>query len=335
MKEDSIDDILNMIDRGDYLIPEFQRGYVWSANQVKGFISSLYKGYPSGSFLIWKTAKPSEIRGGHGNENLVFKNLILDGQQRLTTIYTIFKGKTPEWYEGASLRTDLYFNLETEVFQYYKLREMSGKKEWLHVSEFLVNGGLLGFMGRLGQLEDEEREFYMKKEIMERLTQLGQMNSYQYHIQKVEFIEVEKVVEIFNLVNKSGTTLNESDLALAIISSTWKGTKERFREKIVEYEAANYDLEFNFFTRLINMLTTDQARYGQIAKKGPKDFEEAWDKINRSLAYLMNILREDAYIDSNKNLSSIYVMYTLVYYLSKNGNKSKSFFSTSLPILIK
>ena len=69
------------------------------------------------------------------------------------------------------------------------------------------------------------------------------------------------------------------------------------------------------------MLTADQARYGQIAKQTTKDFEIAWDKINRSLPYLINILREDAYIDSNQNLSTIYVLYTLVYYLAKNGNK--------------
>lgn len=320
----NITELLTSIDRGDYLIPEFQRGYVWNANQVKGFINSLYKGYPSGSFLIWKTEKPSETRGVVDNHNLVYKNLILDGQQRLTTIYTIFKGKTPAWYEGVSLRTDLYFNLETEIFQYYKLREMQGKKEWIHVSDYLINGSLTGFMSRIGEHEEEVRNFYFQPKIMERLTKLGRIESYGYHIQEVQLTEVEEVVQIFNLVNKSGTTLSESDLALAIVSSTWEGTKEKFRKQIKEYNKANYNLDFNFFTRLLNMLTTDQARYGQIAKQTATGFDAAWDKINRSLPYLMNILREDAFIDSNNNLSSIYVIYTLVYYLSKNDNKFSS-----------
>ena len=263
-------------------------------------------------------------QGEGGNPNLVFKKLILDGQQRLTTIYTMFRGETPHWYEGASLRTDLYFNLNTEEFQYYRQREMSGKAEWIHVSDFLINGALKGFMSRISALSQEDRDFYLQSDAMERLTMLGQMEDYAYHIQEVQFKEVEKVVEIFNLVNKAGTTLNESDLALAIISSTWDGTKDKFRDQISQYEKANYRLDFNFFTRLLNMLTTDQARYGQIAKQTEADFDTAWDKINRSLPYLMNILREDAFIDSNENLSSIYVLYTLVYYLAKNDNKFPS-----------
>lgn len=322
--EKPIKELLTSIDNGEYLIPEFQRGYVWNADQVKAFIRSLYYGYPSGSFLIWKTKQPSEIRGSNINNNFVHKHLVLDGQQRLTTIYTIFNGKTPDWYEGVSLRTDLYFNLEKEEFQYYRLREMEGKKEWIEVSSFLVNGGLKGFMSKVSQLSEEERTFYFSPLILGRLTQLGQMEDYGYYIKEIQIDEVEKVVDIFNLVNKSGTTLSESDLALAVMSSTWAGTKERFRLQISEYEKANYNLDFNFFTRLINMLTSDQARYAQISKQTTKDFELAWNKVNRSLPYLINILREDAYIDSNENLSTIYVLYTLVYYLAKNDNKFPS-----------
>lgn len=322
--EKPIKELLASIEKGEYVIPEFQRGYVWNAEQVKGFVKSLYLGYPSGSFLIWKTEKPSEIRGNTVENNLIFKNLILDGQQRLTTIYTMFKGQTPDWYEGASLRTDLYFNLEKEEFQYYRHREMDGKKEWIEVSSFLVGGGLTGFMARLGSLNEEDRSFYIRSDILERLTQLGRMDDYGYYIKEIQIPEVEKVVDIFNLVNKSGTTLSESDLALAIISSTWEGTKDKFRKKIEEYEKANYNLDFNFFTRLINMLTTHQARYRQISKQTVDDIEIAWDKINRSLPYLINILREDAFVDSNQNLSTTYVLYTLIYYLSLNENKFPS-----------
>ena len=117
--EKKISEILLSIENDEYTIPEFQRGYVWNSKQVKSFFRSLYLGYPSGSFLIWKTKEPSKIRGEQKDSNSIFHQLILDGQQRLTTIYTIFKGETPEWYEGVSLRTDLYFNLETEEFEYF------------------------------------------------------------------------------------------------------------------------------------------------------------------------------------------------------------------------
>src|SRR6056300_1514184 len=150
--EKKISEILHSIDNGEYTIPEFQRGYVWNSNQVKGFFRSLYLGYPSGSFLIWKTKDPSKIRGTVTETNSIFHQLILDGQQRLTTIYTIFKGTTPDWYEGVSLRTDLYFDLNSEEFEYFMQRKMSNKPEWIHVSEFLKKGGVNYFISNLGSM---------------------------------------------------------------------------------------------------------------------------------------------------------------------------------------
>lgn len=320
--EKPILEILTSIDKGEYLMPEFQRGYVWNANQIKGFIRSLYLNYPTGSFLIWKTETPSEIRGGNANNNLIYKNLILDGQQRLTTIYTIFKGETPDWYEGVALRTDLYFNLNKEEFQYYQPKEMEGKPEWIHVSNYLVNGGLGNFMGQIATFPDDARNYYVQPHIIERLTQLGAVLNYGYYIKEISLDSVEKVVEIFNLVNKSGTTLRGDDLALAIITSTWSNTKERFRKQIQKYKKHNYHLDFNFFTRTLNMIITNRGRYtSEIGKKENEDFNLAWDKMNKSLSYLINILREDAYIDSNNNLSSVYVLYTLVYFLAMQDNK--------------
>lgn len=318
--ETKITKLISAIESGEYLMPEFQRGYVWNASQVKAFVRSLYLGYPTGSFLIWKTAKPTEIRNNVVNQNLVQKKLILDGQQRLTTIYTLFKGETPEWYEGKSLRTDLYFNLNTEEFQYFMPRSMSGKIEWLNVSDYLVRGGFTAFMAETQNMSEEDRAYYLGP-AMSKLIQLGNMLEYGYYIKEIEHESPEAVVEIFNLVNKSGTTLSESDLALALISSTWSGTKERLREKVEQYEKIFYKLDFNFFTRLLNILTTKQAKYGQIGKVTSDQFDKAWNKLNRSLDYLINILREDAYISSNEDLSSSYPFYTLVYYLVENGNR--------------
>ena len=82
----SIDDILNRIDSGDYAMPQFQRGYVWNRAQVRKLMTSLYKGYPVGAILLWQTpVEDADIKGekviGQGTVNL-----ILDGQQRMTTL---------------------------------------------------------------------------------------------------------------------------------------------------------------------------------------------------------------------------------------------------------
>lgn len=321
--EKKISEVLHSIDNGEYTIPEFQRGYVWNSKQVKSFFKSLYLGYPSGSFLIWKTKDPSKIRGTVQESNSAFHQLILDGQQRLTTIYTIFRGATPDWYEGVSLRTDLYFNLETEEFEYYMQKKMSSNLEWVNVSNFLRKGGISAFITEIQALDDEKRDYFQGK--LTTLIKLGAIQDYSYYIKEITITEIDKVVEIFNLVNKTGTTLNESDLALAIITSNWPEAKDRFREASADYEKYNYDFSFRHYTRFLNIFCTERGKYSdEIGKITPDQFETEWKEIKKVLAYLINILRDKAFIDSSDSYSSLYVFYVLGYYLKKNGGQFKS-----------
>lgn len=321
--EKKISEILHSIDNGEYTIPEFQRGYVWNSNQVKSFFRSLYLGYPSGSFLIWKTKDPSKIRGNFTDTNSVFHQLILDGQQRLTTIYTIFKGETPDWYEGVSLRTDLYFNLETEEFEYFMQKKMGNNSEWVNVSNFLSEGGVSSFINKIQTFESETQNYYLNK--IGVLNKLSSIQDYGYYIKEITLSELDRVVEIFNLVNKTGTTLNESDLALAVITSNWPDAKDKFREATKEFKQYNYELTFRNYTRLLNIFCTERGRYSnEIASIQPNEFENAWKEIKKILSYLINILRDKAFIDSSDSFSSLYVFYVLGYYLKKNDGKFKS-----------
>ena len=321
--EKKISDILHSIDNGEYKIPEFQRGYVWNSKQVKGFFRSLYLGYPSGSFLIWKTKDPSKIRGSLTETNSTFHQLILDGQQRLTTIYTIFRGETPDWYEGVSLRTDLYFNLESQEFEYYMQKKMSNNPEWINVSDFLSKGGVSTFITEIQSLEEEKKNYYLSKIVV--LNKLGSIQDYGYYIKEITITELDKVVEIFNLVNKTGTTLNESDLALAIITSNWPEAKDRFRDASSEFMTHNYDFSFRNYTRFLNIFCVERGKYSdEISSINPDQFEQTWKEIKKILSYLINILRDKAFIDSSESFSSLYVFYVMSYYLKKNGGQFKS-----------
>jgi uncharacterized protein with ParB-like and HNH nuclease domain len=95
-----ISDLIKQIKMGELILPEFQRGYVWRSEQVKRDVVSLYRKYPTGHFLIWKTYNPQPARGQSPPSENSFSRLILDGQQRLTSIFTLFEGKPPAFYEG-------------------------------------------------------------------------------------------------------------------------------------------------------------------------------------------------------------------------------------------
>ena len=87
-----ISTILSQIDLGSYAIPVFQRGYVWNRDQVRKLMNSLYKGYPIGELLVWNTSTDPELSRGDGQLTPGNVNLILDGQQWMTTLYGVIYG---------------------------------------------------------------------------------------------------------------------------------------------------------------------------------------------------------------------------------------------------
>ena len=106
--------ILDQVDAGTVLLPEFQRGYVWNRDQVRGLMRSLYRGYPVGALLVWET--DADVPGGRGAASASgTRSLLLDGQQRVTTLYGIVRGTPPAFFEGdpRGVQQNLRFNVET------------------------------------------------------------------------------------------------------------------------------------------------------------------------------------------------------------------------------
>lgn len=90
--------ILDQIDLNAIALPVFQRGYVWNREQVRALMRSLYRRYPVGSLLVWVT-DPGNAGGSNGRHSGPVR-LLLDGQQRITTLYGIIQGKPPAFLTG-------------------------------------------------------------------------------------------------------------------------------------------------------------------------------------------------------------------------------------------
>jgi len=97
--------ILDKIDENQLFVPAFQREYVWKRNDAKNLISSLIKDYPTGTILTWETNNPPELKGNYKyNENKGSVKIILDGQQRITTLYMLMRGEIPPYYTKKKLK---------------------------------------------------------------------------------------------------------------------------------------------------------------------------------------------------------------------------------------
>src|ERR1700739_3807784 len=110
--EASVQELVDMIERGELRLPEMQRRYVWHSTRVRDLLDSLYRGYPSGAILVWETDEQVPIQqfGVSQNAN-PYQNtrLLLDGQQRLTSLSAVIRG-TPVTVRGKKKPIDILFN---------------------------------------------------------------------------------------------------------------------------------------------------------------------------------------------------------------------------------
>jgi len=106
--------LVDMYKRGELRLPEIQRHYVWRGTRVRDLLDSLYRGYPSGSILMWETDEPVPTRDfAIAQETNAFagRKLLLDGQQRLTSLTAVLNG-VPVQVRGRKRPIDILFNLE-------------------------------------------------------------------------------------------------------------------------------------------------------------------------------------------------------------------------------
>jgi len=112
--EATVEELVSKIERGELRLPEMQRRYVWRSSRVRDLLDSLYRGYPSGAILIWETDEvvPQQAFAVEQQSNPYAKTqLLLDGQQRLTSLSAVIRGK-PVQVNGRVRPIELLFNLD-------------------------------------------------------------------------------------------------------------------------------------------------------------------------------------------------------------------------------
>jgi hypothetical protein len=110
----NVNELVGMIRRGELRLPEMQRRYVWRAPRVRDLLDSLYRGYPSGSILVWETDQEQPTRDlavAQQASPFAGHKLLLDGQQRLTSLSAVLEGE-PIKVRGRKREIDILFNLD-------------------------------------------------------------------------------------------------------------------------------------------------------------------------------------------------------------------------------
>jgi hypothetical protein len=315
----TIQELIAQIRADEIVLPEFQRGYIWTRDQVRKLALALYKNYPTGHLLIWKTLKPGGVRGG-ASKTGGYAQLLLDGQQRLTSMYVLFEGKPPPFYDGENLFFELYFNVQTEEFRFWQKSLMEGNPSWVSVHGFLKEG-LNALLNRLDKMSELEKKLVQNN--LSRFNRLDSIRNYPYQVDFLtdEDLTVQDVVEIFNQVNSAGTPLTKADLALAHMCTVWPEARTVLRIFSSEMGTYGFGVDLDFLVRCIAAVASGSVLLeGSFYRVGEEDLTAAWKKVAASFEYLVNLLRHEAYVDSLHDLPTRSVLLPITVYLARTGS---------------
>lgn len=313
--------ILDQIDLGTYALPEFQRGYVWTREQVRKLMTSLYNGYPIGSLLIWVTRTDSaNVRGGDAAPPGTV-NLILDGQQRITSLYGIIKGKPPRFFDGnANAFTGLFFNLKDEAFEFYMAAKMKGDPNWINVSD-LLREDLGTYIASLMPIFPNQSEL---TSVINKLNRIVKIKTIDFHIHQVsgEDKTVDVVVDIFNNVNSGGTKLSKGDLALAKICARWPDARAEMKQILQRLKKAGYFFELEWLLRCVTIFATGKAYYAELDGIDTKVFQDSLSETSKLIDTILNHIGSRLGLDHDRVLGSRYSIPLMVGYLKRVGAKT-------------
>jgi hypothetical protein len=316
----NISTILDQIDMGSIALPEFQRGYVWNRDQVRGLMNSLYRKHPVGSLLVWetKTEQASNHARGGGQLSAGVVKLLLDGQQRITSLYGIVRGKPPKFFEGnAQAFTGVYFNLEDESFEFYAPMKMQDNPLWVNVTE-LMHKGLGAFTQPLFSIPDAQSKI---NTYINRLNAIEGIKNINLHVEEVtgEDKTVDVVVEIFNNVNSGGTKLSKGDLALAKICAEWPDARDELKARLTKWEKAGFDFRLEWFLRCINAILTGEALFSALKDVDTATFKTGIQQAEKSIDTLLNLISARLGLDHDRVLGSPYSFPLMARYFVQRG----------------
>lgn len=309
--------ILDSIDLGNMALPEFQRGYVWNRKQVRGLMQSLYKRYPVGSLLVWTTEGQATAMRGEAPGSVKVVKLLLDGQQRITSLYGIMRGHEPRFFQGNKAAfTDLYFDLRTETFEFYGPVKMKDDPLWVNVTE-LFKTELQPWFKKMAELDldSETQSTYLA-----RLNLILGIRDIDLHLEEITGADktIDDVVDIFNRVNSGGTKLSQGDLALAKICADWPDARQVMSNRLESWEAEGFSFALEWLLRVTNATLTGEAKFTALREIDAQEFKSGLESSSDTIDQLLNLIGSRLGLDHDRVLSGRYAFPVMARFLSQH-----------------
>jgi hypothetical protein len=345
-------------------LPEMQRRYVWTSTKVRDLVDSLYRGYPSGSILVWDANPQAEERGLQvddiSGQSHSGRLLLLDGQQRLTSLASILTGK-PVKVRNKKKEIEILFNLNhpdfvseievtaneteeqeesdqeseddeideqeddaddesgaSEIMEELRkrtfvvaTRSLKNDPHWISVSEVFKKSD-----SQLLKPLDINSDNPLWEKYSGRIQRLKKIEDYPYVMIILDkSLKYEEVTEIFVRVNSLGAKLRGSDLALAQITSKWKGFIKEIESFAKEFEGnEDYLIDSGILVKSLVAFATGQSKFKTVNRVSVDDFKASWNKAQNGLRFAINLIHNNAKIANLRLLGSPFLLIPIAYY---------------------
>ncbi len=218
--------LMNGISLGQIGLPDIQRPFVWGKPKVRDLFDSMYKGYPVGYLLLWDNAQDDGAKViGTDAKQMVPNLLIVDGQQRLTSLYAVFNGVPVMFPNYTSERIRIAFNPLEERFEVTDAAIQQDKRYIPDISNFWdaganmfrLAGNYIRDLSADHEVSDEDEE-----KIQNSLTKLHGLSAFPFTALQLDAnISEEDVADVFVRINSKGENLNQADFILTLLSVFW------------------------------------------------------------------------------------------------------------------
>ena len=351
-----------------YFLPDIQREFVWLKHQqekkIENLFDSILRGYPIGTFLFWKLRRvdfetQADAGGDSGKLNFqLYKfveryderkahnekqnieqvnaddlSIVLDGQQRLTSLYIGLKGSrtlkrarawwdNPDSFEEKHLYINLRYSPDRENpddnYQFeFRRKDFAHPADddhyWFKVGEILTVGSIFVY-ARQNNLSDEEAELL---DTLHRAFCTDRSISFFEETEK----NLDKVLKIFIRVNSGGTKLSYSDLLMSILTANFsidiRDQMNEFVDSLKEKGFRRMGRDAVLKTCLLLTGTDHKFLLKNFNKSAIGKIERDWKKIKDAIFSAAQLLSDFGYAHS---LSSAYILSIVAYHIFRNGN---------------
>lgn len=331
--------VLNNSDEdGGFWLPNIQRPFVWGEEQICRLFDSILREYPISTLLIWKTTSSIRRRKFIDNwsptlklsafyvpEDTKKKCLVLDGQQRLQSLYIGLCGSFSDRelhfdvLSGTSaLPDDIKYRFEfrstaTTVFPWVKFKDLvfTTRKKRELIQDMEAKAGR-------AFTDDEKDKIENNLDLIDRSFKMEESITYQEldSIDNPDLYTEDDVVEVFIRANSGGTKLEKSDLLFSLLNATWDVADNRMEELLEDLNRYGFAFDRDFVLKTCLVLLNQGAQYevSKFRKPGVReDIEAKWSELSASIKAIADFIRGKTYIQCDKALPSYLALIPLIY----------------------